>query len=313
MAGYADLDEDGEEEVYSFETNTNSKESTLSLTVYDIIDNNWVMADSLILNEDNLNGQQRTTQWTHYNGLMDNNTFYMIQGSGELYNNVIQYENNKLLQEVTEKSLIPVDAKYLMTYINWYTNTQESSYGFGSYKAEYTDSEEIEFEECYALNFIDYTDSFTYNFDNFEISLPKFYEDFITFKTSESNDQLYYYAIPNIEEMTTVPYSQMPFTIWEIIYTNWDTNFFEYDQNSNFRTQDTVTLLRKNENGFSYLLSYAGDAIAGYEYQTAFFDRYDLSIAYIMILYTLDYVEYNFTYTGNDPGTTYPIVESNIN
>lgn len=313
MAGYADLDGDGEEEVYSFETNTDSEKSTLSLTVYDIIDNKWAMADSLILNEDNLNGQLRATQWTQYNGLIDNDTFYIIQGSGELYNNVIQYENNKLLQETTEKALIPIEAKYLMTYINWHTNTQESPYGFGAYKAQYAGSAEIKFEECYALNFVDYTDTSTYSFDNFEISLPEFYEDFITFKTDESNDQLYYYAIPNVEEMAIYHHSQMPFTIWEIIYTNWDTNSFEYYQNSNFRTQDTVTLLRKDENGFSYLLNYAGDASAGYADQTAFYDRYDLCVAYNMILYTLDYVEYNFTYTGDDPGTTYPIVESNTN
>lgn len=313
MAGYTDLDGDEQDEVYSFETNTDSEKSTLSLTVYDIIDNKWAMTDSLILNEDKLNGQLRAIQWTQYNALIDNDTFYIIQGSDELYNNVIQYENNKLLQETTEKMLIPIDAKYLMTYINWYSNTQADPNYFGAYKAQYAGSVEIEFEECYALNFVDYTDTSTYSFDNFEISLPEFYEDFIIFKTDESNDQLYYYAIPNVEEMAICHASQMPFSIWEIMYTNWDSNSFEYHQNSNFRTLDTVTLLRKDENGFSYVLSFAGDAVAGYADQTAFYDRYDLCVAYEMILYTLDYVEYNFTYTGDDPGTTYPIVESNTN
>lgn len=309
MADFADLDSDGEEEIYAFEIHENHPLPSLSFVVYEKEENSWNMAASCEIEQNNLLSDPVSFRYKTVGFLYDHKILISslpTTGGSHIRKTdcVLQYTKNHTITEEHKDSMadIPKDAPYIFDFQNWYISTDGYSYYYKESIETFDGT--VPHEEGYAYVCIDYTHTSSHEVNGITLKYPDFYNDYVDF-IDDSEQSSFRISIRPIDNLKVSP--SYDFRSFEFIYENNTLDLpFEYFNDDGFKYLDSYVLLWEGTDNSLFYCAYIGDAIATYGNITAYNHRLDLCIAYNIILDTSDYILYNFSYTTDQTGTIYP-------
>lgn len=290
VADFADLDSDGEEEIYSFEITQDSK-NQCCLSIYEK-DGNWTCRDTLQIAVpdtiealemyDSHNNSTASSYIYRTTAFLSNDQFLLSYGLKSRYSETLLiYENDELIQKETDLETVPDDARYLVGYDNWFLNTSSNSLFYAQAKEALSpyihEDERNIYEECYAYNLIDYTNTCTFTGKDFSFSYPQFYDDYLKFEG------------PTIMHSADIYFAYMLYPLQKLYDERGIDYLFRIVSDTDIDNQKGVIPIN------SYTLTLAQDTITDNAYLAAGSNQFDLCIAYNMITSSADYLLFSFT------------------